>query len=112
MELGRLPRQNGFIDIVPVLGGLLFIKSSTEIGTLRRKGRDPPQNTKCQETFVTQDEATHAAAAVQNVPAQKITRRQHGWAWLPVHIFHQCQDHIKPAEPLLRVPSRGWLEVK
>lgn len=112
MELGRLPRQNRFIGIVPVLGGLLFIKSSTEIGTLCRKGRDPPQNTRCQETFVTQDEATHAAAAVQNVPAQKITRRQQGSSGLLVHIFHQCQDHIKSAEPFLRVPSRGWLEVK
>lgn len=62
-----------------MLLGLLSIKSSTEIGTLHRKGRDPPQNTKCQETFVTQDEETHTATAVQNVPARKITGKQHGW---------------------------------
>lgn len=73
-EPGSLPAQTRFIGVAPALHGLLSIKSSTEIGTLHRKGRDPPQNTKCQETLVSQDEETHAAAAVQNVPAQKITR--------------------------------------
>lgn len=95
-----------------MLRGLLSIKSSSEIGTLRRKGRDPPQNTKCQETFVTQDEETHAAAAVQNVPARKISGTQRGRAGRPVLTFHQRQDHTKPAEPLLRVLPEGWLVAK
>lgn len=78
-EPGSFPTQTTFIGVAPMLLGLLSIKSSTEIGTLHRKGRDPPQNTKCQETFVTQDEETHTATAVQNVPARKITGKQHGW---------------------------------
>lgn len=96
-----------------MLHGLLSIKSSTEIGTLHRKGRDPPQNTKCQETFVTQDEETHAAAAaVQNVPDRKMTRRQRGWAGLMIHTFHQRRDHTNPVEPLLQVLPEGWPEAK
>lgn len=61
---------------------------------------------------MTQDEETHAAAAVQNVPARKISGRQRGPAGLLVCTFHQHQDHAKPAEPLLRVLPEGWLEAK
>lgn len=78
-EPGSFPTQTTLIGVVPALHGLLPIKSTTKVGTLHRKGRDPPQNIKCQETFVTQGKETHIAAAIQNVPARKITGKQHGW---------------------------------
>lgn len=101
-EPRSFPTQTTFIGVAPVLLGLLSIKSSTEIGTLHRKGRDPPQNTKCQETFVTQDEETHTATAVQNVPAWKITGKQHGW-FTPSSRARATQ---KPPEPLQRGGQR------
>lgn len=63
---------------------------------------------------MTQDEETHAAAAtaVQNVPAQKITRRQRGWAGLMIHTFHSRRDHTNPVEPLLQVLPEEWPEAK
>lgn len=60
--------------LVPI--GLLLIKISTKIGTLCRKGRDPLQNFKHQKTFVTQDEEIYTTAAVKNVSAGQIVRRQ------------------------------------
>jgi len=60
--------------LVPI--GLLLIKISTKIGTLCRKGRDPPQIFKHQETFVTQDEEICTTAAVKNISAGQIVWRQ------------------------------------
>lgn len=104
-EPGSFPTQTTFIGVAPVLQGLLSIKSSTEIGTLHRKGRDPPQNTECQETFVTQDEETHAAAAgaVQNVPARKITGKQHG-CFTPSSSSRSTQN---PQSPCCKPSPRG-----
>lgn len=87
--------------------GLLSIKSSPEIGTLLRKGRDPPQNTKCQETF-TGWRNTHCQCSSKCSCSEDNQEA----AWL-VHTFHQSQDHTKPPETLLWAltewPEAKWL---
>lgn len=99
----RGPTQSSVIGAAPVLSGLFSIKTGSKIGTSCRKGRDPPQNTNCQETLLTRDEETHTADMAQNVRAGQVTQRQPHSARLPACTFfltrtsqHQWGHHCCP----------------
>lgn len=81
--------------------GLLSIKSSPEIGTLLRKGRDPPQNTKCQETFT----------GWRNIHCQcnskcSCSEDNQEAAWL-VHTFHRARTIQNPQRPCCEPSQSG-----
>lgn len=74
-EPGSFPAQTTFIGVAPMV--CYPSKAALKLALFSEKEGIHPKTLNVRK--LSQDEETYTASAIQNVPAQKITRKQHGW---------------------------------